>query len=393
MRGKLLVLVSLLAAGQCAMLKSGDQTLTNDLTSLGHSADPVETDPSRDYQSYHAGAIGRGREAVLEKAAATQNMTQTDAHIALEKAKASEERMQVRLAGALKAVDYCHHAQSMLTGEQQEKSMRMQKFVEKQVAKALEDKREESEKTEQALDQCRKEAIDKARLGPDCTKQELAAIRLKSGHKICQSKLKAMKTEMKQMKDNHKAEIDKLAAKEKGGGEKKDTKKKIKKAAKKLNEEEMDQLSRAQQHINILKDELSARTKEKASAKMALRNLQADCHLKGPGKAPVPPRPHTEFGKEFAPLTWGLGRKKDDGGGGSELSEARGVLEQGRSEPPHCAQLRGHTEGVCSIVGATHPSCQQLNEVLVSRCSNKLSHSAEEPRSTTNPNRVQMLQE
>lgn len=328
------VLIGLLVAGKCAQLSDEDNALNQDLTSRLNPTDPVQT--------------------ALNRTAAMQNMTDTDAKIALEKAKASEERMQVRLTRALKAVDYCQLAQSMLTGEQQEKSLKMQKFLDKRVAKALEGEREQMQKTEQALAECRQEAEDKARLGPDCTKQELQAIKLKSGHKICETKLSAMKKEMKVMKDNHKIEIDKLAGATK---EPKKPEKEIQKAAKKLNEKEMDQLSVAQQHILLLKGELSAKSKESESVKLKLRNLQADCSSSHHDSD------EQSFSHQIAILNKVRARHKSKNGK-VDLGETKEVLGQ-----DNCARLVSHTDGVCDIVGSSHSACKQLLEMLDSKCS------------------------
>ena len=63
------VLIGLLVAGKCAQLSDEDNALNQDLTSRLNPTDPVQ--------------------AALNRTAAMQNMTDTDAKIALEKAKAS----------------------------------------------------------------------------------------------------------------------------------------------------------------------------------------------------------------------------------------------------------------------------------------------------------------
>jgi len=292
---RVLVLLSLLALGHHASADSNG--LLNDLSSL---------------QNHSLGVLQ-----------ASGNRTHADCNCdhAVDDAKASEESMKLRLDGAVKAADYCHHAQTMLTTSQQEKSLKTQKFVQSRVAEALKDEQGKIQAAKEELEQC-KVAMSR----PSCVEETMAVLKLKSSTAICTVKLAATQKQVAADKAAHEVVLDELTQ----------DMQKLKNtahAAQKKDDEDPskdDQIDEMQQDIHILKAELQAKTKESSSARAALMSVKNHCQEER-----------------------------------EELAESRDLSLSTAS----CLQLDRHSKAVCRIVGSEDLSCKHLGSLLEASCS------------------------
>jgi len=255
--------------------------------------------------------------AVLQ---ASVNQTRADCDHAVDDAKSSEEAMKVRLDSAVKAAEYCHHAQTMLTTAQQERALKTETFVQGRVAEALKGEQAKIQGAKQELEQCK---VAMKRPKSSCVKETMAVLKLKSSTAVCTVKLAATQKQVAADKAAHGVEIEKLTEEM----QKIRNKRPPRKQPDDPNKD--DQIDDMQQDIHILKAELQAKTKESASARAALMSVRNHCREEG-----------------------------------EELSESRDL----GLNTALCLKLKEHSQAVCSIVGSDELSCRQLGSVMDASC-------------------------